>query len=242
MIKKSIKIIIVALILISSILIVSVFKTQNRNNKFKIFNPNNTNCNISTMSARQNDSGSDIMIDYESLFIGKMSGIPLELIQLVSEEQMQEYLSDYDKNIVQMGFIPTSASESVNVASFIKYFNITKEEFTNAVKSLNEFDMLSDEYKYSNADIEILFCNDEFKINKYFASDYCIVCDGYIYSPEWLYNHTLSEVTNTGITSEMIKEKIPYYENLPLIKTERDKFQELLSNIVGENIYLDTQS
>lgn len=237
--NKSTKIIIILSIVILIISLTAgmayILSTKRKtvNKKFEITNTRNVICNINTLSEGQQAYGSDIITDFQSLFIDKISNIPVELLNLVTDEQMQAYLSDYDANIVQKGYIPTSASEGVNVISFINYFDIKKETFIDSIKALNETELLPDEYKYSDEDIAMLFSNNEASINQYFASDYCIVCEGYVYSPEWLLKHTSEEIKNAGITTEMIQKKMTQYNELPLTNEDKDKFQELLNDMTN---------
>lgn len=204
---------------------------------------NKCNCEISVnldfADGEDSEVGSDMMINYHAPFCYKMYTIPTELIEYVGDKEFEKYLQSYNTNIVEKNYIPTSVEEAPGIYSFIQWFHISESRFRDLTKEMNQSVVLPDEYKFLDSDIEILYSKDIGAINKHFASEYCIVANGYIYTPEWILKHTAEEISAAGINKDMLMDKISYYESLPLSKNLRVELQKKMSQICEEDIRLD---
>ncbi len=202
---------------------------------FSIVNENN--CEVSYEVEIEDDKyiGSDLLFDYEAPFRFKMYNIPIELIQLVGNEEFEKYLNSYNENIVGMNYVATSVEEMACVYSFIKWFDIPKETVKNELKNIMNMDIVPEEYKLTEYDIDFIYSSSVEEINQYYASDYSIVVGGYIYTPKWIISHSKEEILATGINSDMILDKVEYYETLPLPKKVREDFKCKLSDLCGKD-------
>ncbi len=101
--------------------------------------------------------------------------------------------------------------ESVNVYSFIKAFGITKEEAEKAYEYCLDS---GDDQLISRHDLDVFFSGDEEAIARTLASEYTIVVGDRMYSPYWLYRHSIDDYITAGITPEEIKERENLYDEV----------------------------
>ena len=76
-------------------------------------------------------------------------------------------------------------------------------------------------------------------ITNYFASTYSIVVDDNIYSPNWIYYHTVDDYAVCGITADDIKDHISQYSNINFESNALSAFESKISNYIGESISFD---
>ena len=122
----------------------------------------------------------------------------------------------------------------VNVYSFIVHFNISDEDFTRVIEFENQIcrengwtDLI-----YTDEDMKIILSRDESKIMEHFASKYSIVNNGRIYSPHWVYTHTIQAYESEKIPPELIKEKMEVYKEIPFVSNAREAFEKKLNEYV----------
>ncbi len=101
--------------------------------------------------------------------------------------------------------------ESVNVYSFIKAFGITKEEAEKAYEYCLDS---GDDQLISRHDLDVFFSGDEEAIARTLASEYTIVVGDRMYSPYWLYRHSIDDYITAGITPEEIKKRENLYDEV----------------------------
>lgn len=117
---------------------------------------------------------------------------------------------------------------SPTVESFIKKFNIPKEEFRNKNFEMGEY------AQYTEAQVDALFSGDRELIDEQFINPCAIKVNGVIYTPEWIEEHTLDEIKAVGITKDMLADRYDDYvknwveESAPTIdlKNKIDHFDD----------------
>ena len=104
-----------------------------------------------------------------------------------------------------------SPDESVNVYSFINALGITKEEAEKAYEYCLDS---GDDQLITRQELDIFFSGDEEAIARTLASEYTIVVGDRMYSPYWLYRHSIDDYIAAGITPEEIKKRESLYDEL----------------------------
>lgn len=122
--------------------------------------------------------------------------IQRRLVNLVGKENYTEWTNGF-KFANPSG---TREYADFNSYTLIKELNIPREVVENA---------LSNNIYFSAAQIEAIYNGTEEDIVREFASPYAIVIGTKIYSPKWLYEHTVEEYVAEGITFEIFRDKLP---------------------------------
>lgn len=159
-----------------------------------------------------------------------LDDIPDSLTDLAAKEEVEAWLAAFDKEPGQYHKL----SEYANIYSFIITFNIPDEEVESALGRRMLEGWVDNGLLTTKEDLEVLFSHDEAAVAKQFASEYSIVTDDCIYSPAWIYYHTVSDWNNAGITKEMIREKLAAYSRLSLSDEAMLALEEKLDTFLGE--------
>lgn len=158
-------------------------------------------------------SGEDIGGDEYGWFFypekQKFSGIDKSLHDMRKDVDIQEWV-----NTIPLPFDDengVSPDESVNVYSFINALGITKEEAEKAYEYCLDS---GDDQLITRQELDIFFSGDEEAIARTLASEYTIVVGDRMYSPYWLYRHSIDDYIAAGITPEEIKKRESLYDEL----------------------------
>lgn len=161
-----------------------------------------------------------------------LNGIPVELLRLRDSDEVNNWL-EKDK-FSSRSEAPTSIKDYVNIYSFITEFNITREEAETALEYY-----LNDNY-ITYEHLDIIFSGDVELITKTFASDLSIAVGDRIYTPEWLYTHSIEEYRAAGITADDILSRVDSYRYILFTDEARQAFSEKLSAYTGEQVVIGT--
>ena len=109
----------------------------------------------------------------------------------------------YEAWVEQSGYFEGKADRNeYNILGFIKYFNISKEDFKAANLTIGE------EYAvFTDEQIEALYSGDKDFLARMHMNPRAININGDIYTPKWLMEHSPAEMKAVGITKEMLQEK-----------------------------------
>lgn len=103
----------------------------------------------------------------------------------------------------------TRLDETANIYSFIKAFDISREE----AELVYEYCLDSgDDQLITRQELDIIYSGDEEAITRTLASDYAIVVKDRVYSPYWLYIHSAEDYKAAGISPEDIKQMESIYD------------------------------
>ena len=163
-----------------------------------------------------------------------LNNIPVELMKLRDSNEVNKWL-EKDK-LSSRSEAPSSIKDYVNIYSFITEFNITREEAETALEyylnTPEEFEHITYEH------LDIIFSGNVELITKTFASEYSIVIGDRIYTPEWLYTHSIEEYKAAGITAEDILSRVKLYSSIFFTDEARQAFSEKLSAYTGETVVI----
>lgn len=135
-------------------------------------------------------------------------GIEHRFTEIVGQEAYEEWVE-------QSGYYEGNADlDEYNVLGFIKYFNISKEDFKEANMPPPELESyiaypatLEDYAVFTDEQIDALYSNDKALLAQYHMNPRAINVDGEIYPPIWFADCSLAEVQAAGITKEVLEEK-----------------------------------
>lgn len=184
-------------------------------------------------SQQESAVGGDESADFYQPGNRVLDNIPVSLMKLRDDDEVTKWINSHQDFFENA---PDSIEDYANVYSFITSFNITKEEAGEALKYELESD--DPQIRITEEEFDTLFCGDLEKITKTFASEYSIVLGKNIYSPHWIYSHSVSDYEAAGLTPEMIEEKTEKYSDLIISDTEKEKFSEKLSQFTSKDIKL----
>ena len=118
---------------------------------------------------------------------------PLDLNFLFIESRLIDYVGEDKFREWTHAEYANGTYLYVNVLTFIQYFNLTKEQFTEACDIYPEFPL------YDEEGIEILFSGDIEKILRYTKAAGAVYSNGKLFSAEWLDTHTIVDYITAGI-------------------------------------------
>lgn len=145
---------------------------------------------------------SDLQIIYDSYeiswaYLPEYSGVENSFVELVDKDDYEKWVNDF-KHINPDG---TRESYEYSIYSFIKDFNISKEEFSKINYKYGDMTVYTDE------EIDMLFCGDEEYIFDSIINPYAIRKGTNIYTPYWLATHTVADYISEGLTADSLSDK-----------------------------------
>lgn len=153
------------------------------------------------------DSGGDQLRRYYDPYDIRYKNIPGTLMDLLDKNKVNDWINQFDSNAI---------NERANIYYFLKDLNISKDTAVEWLKRENELD---DELGISHSltldDINILYSDNEELIKENFVSEYTILSNGKIYTPEWIYTHSLKDYEAEEISFDLISSKLSLYEDIP---------------------------
>jgi hypothetical protein len=91
---------------------------------------------------------------------------------------------------------------------------------------------------YTKEDKSVLLTQDEATILAHFASPYAIVIGDKVYTPAWLYTHTVEGWHAVGITPQMFVDMLPLYAELSFTNGAITAFESKLSEFMNSEVSL----
>lgn len=152
------------------------------------------------------NSGGDSLHNYYCEYVFKFGNINSTLIDLVGEKEAQAWLNEYFAS-KKAG---TESSE-LTVLRFIEHFDISKEEL---IKAVSDSDY-PDGWIINISDIEVIYSGNDDLIQQTFVNEYALLHNGIIYTPEWLYTHSLDDYAKEGLPIESVNACMEKMRELP---------------------------
>lgn len=149
--------------------------------------------------------------------------------ELVEPEVFTAWANEFTGTNKESG---TRSRDENNCWTFIREMNIPREKIeevrTWCASVLPGYEL------YTDGQVEAIYNGTEEDIVREFASPYAIVVGTKIYSPKWLYEHTVDEYVAEGITYELFRDKLPQVliacdteDTLTTLLTRYDEFRRL---------------
>jgi hypothetical protein len=187
---------------------------------------------------------------YETKFGANSGNFSLQVAESLGEEEnsmLERYHNNYGGNN-KLGMKNDTMEVTINLYTFFKGYDIPKEEIINLLTEYNNMNIgFAEKFNdttfldrnYTEEEIEAIANLDKDALNELFVSDYCIIKDRSIYTPEWLYCHSLEDYVVAGISPDDVKSRISLYQELPYSVEGAEFFGEKLSEFTGETVIFD---
>lgn len=172
-------------------------------NKTPSEGPNNTENNVSSDISQKNDDkqnyieNTDLKLDdnshsadFRTRYIFEFYGMHDFVASLVDENILLDWKRQFENGERSLW--------ELNLFTMVQELNISKEALS---KSNADNGAL-----FSDEQIASLYSGDIKKVNECFANPYAILCDGEIFTPDWLATHTANDYIKAGITPDDLKE------------------------------------
>ena len=178
------------------------------------------------------DTGADECYMFYQPFESYFAEIPETLTSGFSVEEVDGYFNSFD--------IVNDPSDNImgypNIYSFIRYFDIRYDDVREALSFMTE----SNKYNVNDQVLEnfIISDNAEYTSN-YFGNEYSIVAGNKIYSPNWLYLHTVEDWIEADIIGSGLSEIAEKYCEFPFEEDARIAFEEKLEQALGYHVSLE---
>lgn len=167
------------------------------------------------------NSGGDSLHDYYCEYVFKFGNINSTLIDLVGEKEAQAWLNEYFAS-KKAG---TESSE-LTVLRFIEHFDISKEEL---IKAVSDSDY-PDGWIIDISDIEVIYSGNDDLIQQTFVNEYALLYNGVIYTPEWLYTHSLDDYAKEGLPIESVNACMEKMRELPFTHEAQNAIADKSTN------------
>lgn len=152
-----------------------------------------------------------------------------------NSERADEIVAGYEAGILAENATPYQLDDNVNLYRFINDYGLSSELVASALEASDEAAEVHAEYSgdgeemiFTDEEIKALTMDDREQIAKLFASEYSIVMGENVFSPQWLYYHTLEDYQAAGITPNMIYPVKEKYQELGLTEEAWRAFRKKL--------------
>ncbi len=137
-------------------------------------------------------------------------------------EEFAAWLSEYKNS----GSVYTAIDEFANVYSCIKYFDIPEDDAREILEGIGSF---------TDEEIDLILSDDAEAVAEYFVSDTVIRKGKNIYSLCWIYNHSVEDYKDCGLTTEDLSLALTYFD---LVSFTDEAEEAIVSKIQG---YLESE-
>ena len=159
----------------------------------------------------------------------RFEDIPPELAALVTQEELDNWLASWTplaQNAV------TSVEEYPNKYTFVRDFGLTNEQVREALKDyIRAWDP---EISLRDDEINAFTSGNATAMLQDFARWESIVVRDRIYTPKWMYEHSIEDYRNAGITPQQVQDHMLCYEGFDLTPEARTAFLEKLAYYVQQ--------
>jgi hypothetical protein len=156
-----------------------------------------------------------------------LDNVPVSLMRLVDPDELNNWIES--RNIFDNP--PSSLTEYTNIYSFIKHFDLSDEDVTEAMSSYLSSE--NPQIRISEDELNLILHGSEAEVIAGFASEYSIIVGDKIYSPHWIYTHTPAAYKQAGITPDNLRQKAAVYEDISFTPEARTALNEKINGYTG---------
>ena len=155
---------------------------------------------------------------FYDIWLNKFSGVSDNLMELPDKEKENEVMQYY---WLHQKETPYTLDDNLNLYWWYTNLGLDVDDVCKAIEKNNEYYGTqpfahSDELIFNPYEIDMLKGGDRKRIAEAFASEYSIVVGDSVFSPKWLYYHTIEDYKAVRISPEDILHKLDMYEKLEL--------------------------
>lgn len=165
-------------------------------------------------------------------FVRVFSDIPSSLMFNDSTKPFEEYIGSFD--------IINDPSDNImgypNIYSYVRYFNLTDEQIRESLAYLIEDEGCGiTDYEIKNFIIE----DNASEASAFFANEYALVIGDKIYSPNWLYLHTVDEWREADVICQQLEDVAIACSDFPFTDEARKAFEAKFEEALGYHVSLE---
>lgn len=167
---------------------------------------------------------------YRYKYIKGISGeFASQFSNLVSDAKFNEWVDQFE------GMNPQGTRDIVelNLISFIREFNISKQAFTKANNSLREQAQKNgwESRAFTQKEVEVLYSNETALINKTFVNPDALLYNGEIYTLEWFAENSVSDYIAVGFPPDLLFEKCEVWQSSTEFSIQKEGIQLVVANV-----------
>ena len=149
----------------------------------------------------------------------RLAVIPESILSLIPSEALASWQLYH--RALRTG-IPTKLQDTENLYSAIHVFSLPAEDVRAALAD-----------SWTEEEIALLLSDDEAAVLALFSAPGAIAVGDAVYSPEWIYSHTIEEYAFNGVSPAEIAAHLPYYAFDGYTQTAADSFSKKLYDYTG---------
>lgn len=163
--------------------------------------------------------------------------IPSSLMFNNSTEPYEEYIRSFD--------IKNNPSDSImgypNIYSYVRYFNLTPDQIREGLAYFVEYLVEDEECGITDYEIENFIIEDNAsEASALFANKYALVIGDKIYSPNWVYLHSVEDWREAGII-DALDSFVGHLGAFPFTDEARAAFEEKLEEALGHPVSIESE-
>ena len=172
-------------------------------------------------------SGGDWLHDYTQEYVLRFENLTSDILELVPRNDFTAWLNNHhEEKLASEERIPP-----LTVLDFVMEFDITKEQLLSVIAEDND-----PAWTITREDVDVIYSGDMELINRTFISEYAVLHNNKIYTPEWFYEHTSAEYIEAGFSDDEVSYVMEKMENLPFTaeakKAIEDKYRKFKASII----------
>ncbi|MBO6230635.1 MAG: hypothetical protein J6O50_08705 [Ruminiclostridium sp.] len=156
---------------------------------------------------------------FQDLWVNKFTTISNKLLELSDNDKDLELMSKLSQIRCETPYTLDGNDGTMNLYWWMTELGLTIDKVYDAIENNNEYYRTRENFKdmiYTDEELAALRSEDRNKIAETFASEYCIVIGENVFSPKWLYYHTIEDYRAAGITPVMMFRVMNKYKEFEL--------------------------
>ncbi len=174
-----------------------------------------------------NESGGDENYTFYMTTDMKLGSISAKICAYVGWDEFKEWINNYTSS----GGVYTSVGEAANLYSCIKYFDIPDEKVREVLVARRN----GSDDDFSDEEIDLLLSGDDVAVAEHFASDTAIRKEDNLYSLCWVYEHSIEDYIEAGITTDDISGVLAAYDEVGLTSAAKSAITAKLNDYINGN-------
>ena len=156
---------------------------------------------------------------FHDLWINKFTTISNKLLELSDNDKDLELMNKLCETRCETPYTLDGNDGIMNLYWWMKELDVSVDEVCRAIEKNNEYYRTREDFNdiiYTIKELAAIQSGDRKTIAETFASEYCIIVGENVFSPKWLYYHTIEDYKAVGIHPETITQNMAMYEGLGL--------------------------
>ncbi|MBP3856377.1 MAG: hypothetical protein IK990_12290 [Ruminiclostridium sp.] len=180
---------------------------------------------------------------FHDLWTNKFTTISNKLLELSDNDKDLELMNKLSETRCETPYTLDGNDGIMNLYWWMKELDVSVDEVCRAIEKNNEYYRTREDFNdiiYTIEELAAIQSGDRKTIDETFASEYCIIVGENVFSPKWLYYHTIEDYKAAGIPTAELNHKMSSYNELGLTDEAWSAFKVKLSTYVNSSYGADT--